>query len=94
MSIDEIFDEDNVVVFVATDGIVYITLDLCGLNYLKKKEIWTKKTCFCQLFSFLILKIFFSDHMTPNTNQGYFWVELDLFYYILKKKGWVFELSL
>jgi hypothetical protein len=30
--------------------------------------------------------------MTPNTNQGYFSVELGgLFYYILKKKDSVFE---
>jgi len=31
--------------------------------------------------------------MTPNTNQGYFSVELGLFYYILKKKDCVFESS-
>ena len=35
-------------------------------------------------FFFLILE-------TPNTNQSYFWVELGLFYYILKKKDCVFE---
>jgi hypothetical protein len=29
--------------------------------------------------------------MTSNTNQGYFSVELGLFYYILKKKDCVFE---
>jgi hypothetical protein len=29
--------------------------------------------------------------MTPNTNQGYFSVELSLFYYILNKKDCVFE---
>jgi hypothetical protein len=29
--------------------------------------------------------------MIPNTNQGYFSVELGLFYYILKKKYCVFE---
>jgi hypothetical protein len=27
--------------------------------------------------------------MTPNTNQGYFGVELGLFYYILKKKDFL-----
>ena len=31
--------------------------------------------------------------MIPNTNQGYFWVELGLFYYILKNKDWVLELK-
>ena len=34
---------------------------------------------------------FFFGQMTPNTNQGYFLVELGLFYYILKKKDCVFE---
>jgi hypothetical protein len=34
---------------------------------------------------------FFFGQMTPNTNQGYFSVELGLFYYILKKKDCVFE---
>jgi hypothetical protein len=29
--------------------------------------------------------------MTLNTNQGYFSVELGLFYYILEKKDCVFE---
>jgi len=40
---------------------------------------------------FLILEIFFFGQMTPNTNQGYFSVELGLFYYILKKKDCVYE---
>ncbi len=34
---------------------------------------------------------FFFGKMTPNTNQGYFSVELGLFYYILKKKDCVLE---
>jgi hypothetical protein len=41
-------------------------------------------------FFFKSLDIF-SRQMTPNTNQAYFSVELGLFYYILKKKDFVFE---
>jgi hypothetical protein len=48
-----------------------------------------KKIMF-SIFFFLILEFFFGQ-MTPNTNQGYFSVELGLFYYILKKKDCVFE---
>jgi len=39
----------------------------------------------------VFFNFFFFGQMTPNTYQGYFSVELGLFYYILKKKDCVFE---
>jgi hypothetical protein len=47
--------------------------------------IWTKKI--------ILFFNFFFGQMTANTNQGYFSVELGLFYYILKKKYCVFEIG-
>jgi hypothetical protein len=49
-----------------------------------------KNDVFFNFFFFLYLKFFF-DQMTPNTNKGFFSVELCLFYYILKKKDCVYE---
>ncbi len=55
------------------------------LLILTYKCIWTKKIILFSIFFLIILEIFFRPN-DPNTNQGYFSVELVLFYYFEEKK--------